>query len=194
MRKIKYTVLFLFTAFLCEAQSVKLGVKGGLNYSDPSVVNSKADAKLGYHAGVVSEIKFTKFAIQPELTYSVLGAEFNGNVIKSDANVGYLSLPVFVKVYVLDKISIEAGPQISYAVTKDTQTSFSGNNLGEILQVNDFDYGVSAGASLHITSNYFIQLRGVYGFNEITKTTGIPEVDSFEVKNRALQLSVGYMF
>lgn len=194
MKKIKYSVLFLFTAFLCQAQSVKFGVKGGINYSDPSVVNSKADAKLGYHIGGVSEIKFAKFAIQPELTYSVLGAEFNGNVIKSDASVGYLSLPVFVKVYFLDKISIEAGPQISYALDKSTKTSYAGSSLGDILQVNDFDYGVSAGASLQLTSNYFIQLRGVYGFNEITKATGIAQIDSFVVKNRALQLSVGYMF
>ncbi|MBP9792461.1 MAG: PorT family protein [Flavobacterium sp.] len=194
MRKITYTILFLFTAFLCQAQSVKFGVKGGLNYSDPSIVNTKANAKIGYHVGGLSEIKFSKFAIQPELMYSVLGAEFNGNVIKSDASVGYLTLPVFVKVYVLKKISIEAGPQISYAISKDTKTTFSGNNLGEILQVNDFDYGVSAGATVNLTDHYFVQLRGVYGFNEITKTTGVPQIDSFVVKNRALQLSFGYMF
>lgn len=194
MRKIKYAIFFLFTSYFCQAQSVKFGVKGGLNYSDPSIVNTKANAKMGYHVGAVSEFKFSKFAIQPELTYSVLGAEFNGNVIKSDASVGYLALPVFVKVYFLKKISIEAGPQISYAITKDTQTSISGNSLGEILQVNDFDYGFSAGASVNLTDHYFVQLRGVYGFNEITKTTGVPEIDSFVVKNRALQLSVGYMF
>jgi hypothetical protein len=97
-------------------------------------------------------------------------------------------------VYFLEKISIEAGPQISYAINKSSKTSYAGSNLGEILQVNDFDYGVSAGATMNVTSKYFIQLRGVYGFNEITKTTGVPQIDSFVVKNRALQLSVGYMF
>jgi opacity protein-like surface antigen len=194
MKKIKYSILFLFTAFLCEAQSIKFGVKGGLNYSDPSVVNSKANSKIGYHVGGVAEFKFAKFSIQPEIIYSLLGAQFDGNVIKTDANVGYLSLPIFAKVYLLKKMSVEVGPQFSYAITKDTETTFSGASLGEFLQINDFDFGVSAGASANLTDSFFVQLRGTYGFNRVTKTTGIPQVDAFVVKNRVLQLSLGYNF
>lgn len=194
MKKWKYVLVCAMSALYCNAQSVKFGVKAGVNYSDPSIVNTKASSKIGYHVGGIAEFKFSKFAIQPELMYSVLGAKFNGNFIKSDANVGYLSLPVFLKVYFLKKFSVEAGPQISYAINENTETTLSGNNLGEILQVNDFDYGISAGASAQLTEAIFVQLRGVYGFGEITKKTGIPQIDSFIVKNRALQLSLGYKF
>lgn len=190
----KYVFVALLASFLCNAQSVKFGIKGGVNYSDPSIINTKASSKIGYHVGGIAEFKFSKFAIQPELMYSVLGAKFNGNFIKSDANVGYLSLPVFLKIYFLKKFSIEAGPQISYAIDENTTTSLSGFNLGEILKVNDFDYGVSAGASVQLTEAIFVQLRGVYGFSEITKKTGIPQIDSFVVKNRALLVSLGYKF
>lgn len=194
MKRMKYVFVALLASFLCNAQSVKFGIKGGVNYSDPSILNAKASSKIGYHVGGVAEFKFSKFAIQPEITYSVLGAKFNGNYIKSDANVGYIAVPVFFKVFVLKKFSVEAGPQVSYAVSENTTTTLSGNNLGEILQVNNLDYGFSAGASMQVTDTLFLQLRGVYGFTEITKTTGIPQVDAFEVKNRALQLSLGYMF
>jgi opacity protein-like surface antigen len=192
--KIKYVFLCLFVGFLSQAQSLKFGLKGGLNYSDPSIVNAKADSKIGYHLGGLVEFKFGKLGIQPELMYSTLGAHFNGNVVKSEADVGYLTLPVLVKVYFLKRFSIDAGPHASYAITKSTNSSISGLTMNEFLKVNDFDYGITAGVSADITNHFFAQIRGAYGFNEVTKDTGIAEVDTFEVKNRVIQLSIGYKF
>lgn len=192
--KIKYVVLCLFVGVLSQAQSLKFGLKGGLNYSDPSIVNAKADSRMGYHIGGLVEFKFAKFGIQPELMYSVLGGNFNGNFVKSEADVGYLNLPVLVKVYFLKRFSIDAGPHVSYALNKSTNTTFSGFTVNEFLKVNDFDYGLTAGISADITEHFFAQARAAYGFNEVTKDTGIAQVDAFEVKNRVIQLSVGYKF
>jgi len=192
--KIKCSILFLLIGLFGQAQSLKFGVKGGLNYSDPSIVNAKANSEVGYHIGGLMEVKFAKFAIQPELMYSTVSASFDGNVIKSKADVGYLTLPIMAKVFFLKKFSLEAGPQVSYALTKSTSTSFSGFGLGEILKVNDFDFGIAGGLGFNITSHYFVQARGVYGLTEVTKKTQIAQVDSFVVKNRIVQLSVGYKF
>ncbi|WP_310556346.1 porin family protein [Flavobacterium sp.] len=193
MRKI-ILIFSLVSSFFVSAQEFNFGIKAGANYSDASVVNTKANSILSYHLGIVTEFKFLKFGIQPELHYSVLGADFDGNVVKSKARVGYLSLPVLAKIYFFKKLSVEAGPQVSYAMNEDTEVSLSGINLGNILEVNNLDFALVAGLGLDITDHLFVQGRFIYGLNEVTKNTNISQIDAIEVKNKALQLSLGYKF
>lgn len=205
--KIKYAILFLFMGLLGQAQTLKFGVKAGANYSDPSSQNSKISAPLGYHFGALAELKFSKFALQPELMYSGLNVKFNGNYVRSQVKVGYLILPILVKVSVLKKFSIDLGPQFSYAVSKSTDTSLSGLSLGDVLQVNNFDYALAGGVTANLTQHLFLQLRAVYGFEDITEKSSNPlvnnpivtedvknQINALVVKNRSLQLSVGYKF
>ena len=201
--KIKYAILFLFMGLLGQAQTLKFGIKAGANYSDPSSQNSKISAPLGYHVGVLAELKFSKFALQPELLYSGLKINFNGNYVQSEVKASYLTVPILVKVTVLKRFSLDLGPHFSYALSKNTATSLSGVDLGGVLQINNFDYGVTGGVSANLTNHLFLQLRAIYGFEDITEKDSNPllnvpavndQINSLIVKNRALQLSVGYKF
>ena len=51
-------------------------------------------------------------AIQPELVYSRQGArdKVNGDKLKLRAN--YLNIPVLAKLYVLDELSVDLGPEV----------------------------------------------------------------------------------
>lgn len=196
MKKFLIVSFLVLTSNIFFAQDINFGIKGGANYSNASVVSAKASSILSYHVGAQLEFKFAKFAIQPELQYSVLGADFDGNFVDSKARVGYLTVPVLAKIYFLKKLSVDVGPQVSYALNDDIKTTLSGVDLGDVLEVNKLDYGVVVGLTLNITDHLFIQGRGIYGFNDVIKNpnTGIPQVDSFQVKNRNLQLSIGYNF
>lgn len=84
----KKTFLFAIVAMLfsfnLNAQSLKFGVKAGVNFSNYSGTGVNTDALTSFHAGLVTEIKvFKNFAIQPELMYSTQGASLNslGNSI-----------------------------------------------------------------------------------------------------------------
>jgi hypothetical protein len=58
-----------------QAQLVKFGFKGGLNYANYSGSDLQFDALTSYHAGLVAEIKLVD-SIQPELLYSTQGATY----------------------------------------------------------------------------------------------------------------------
>lgn len=194
MKNIFAILTLVFVMNFTNAQSFKFGVKGGLNYSDPSIINAKASAEISYHAGAFCEFKLSKFGIQPELLYSNLAATFDGNVIDSNAKVSYIVMPILAKFYVIKPLSIDLGPQFSYKIDESTSTSYSGFNLGNFLKTNDFDFALTGGLSFNILEHFVISGRGIYGITKVTKPTGYSVIDSFEVKNRVVQLSVGYKF
>lgn len=160
-----------------QAQSLKLGVKGGLNFSNFSGGVSDIDysARTSFHLGAVAEFKiFENLAIQPELLYSSIGAKVEGF---DDINLDYVALPVMAKFYIMtDKLSLEAGPQFSFLVN-DPQKEFDSNS---------FDFAVAGGLGYKLTKNIFVQARYVVGLSEVSRYA--------EVKNSTFQLSAGLIF
>ena len=54
-----------------------------------------------------------KLSIQPELLYTRQGSEVE-NTLK--IKIDYLAIPILVKYYFSEKLSLEAGPQMSFLV------------------------------------------------------------------------------
>ena len=94
---------------------IVVGPKVGLNMTNIS--NSDKKNKLSFHVGGFAEFRFNDyFAIQPELVYSRQGArdKINGDKLKLRAN--YLNIPVLAKLYVLDELSVDLGPEFGFAL------------------------------------------------------------------------------
>ena len=86
-----------------NAQIVKFGVKGGVNFANldggPEGIDYKS--KTGFHAGAVAEIKILpNFAIQPEAMFSSQGAASDVDGV-DDFNLDYISVPVMAKFYLV---------------------------------------------------------------------------------------------
>lgn len=160
-----------------QAQTLKLGVKAGPNFSNFSggISDINYKARTSFHAGIIAELSiFENFSIQPELLYSSQGAKVDG---LGDFNLDYVALPVMAKFYLMtDKLSLEAGPQFSFLVN-DPQKAYDNQ---------DFDFAVAGGLGLKLTKNIFVQARYVVGLSEVSKYA--------EVKNSTFQLSAGLMF
>ena len=82
----KKTAVFILHRFLyyllLKAQQAHLGVKGGLNISQLHFADGdiSSDSKVGVNIGVFAHIHASKtWAIQPELLYSLEGAQKVGN-------------------------------------------------------------------------------------------------------------------
>ena len=186
----KNTILIAFLiaaiSFSVQAQSVQFGLKAGLNYANQTgtniTVNStnyKTDAISSYHAGLVAEVKiFESFAIQPELLYSTQGATYTNTLTEIKNEVGYISIPVMMKIYMSKSISLELGPQASFLL--------SGKDKFAVNDSNTFDFSVAAGLGLKITKNIFIEGRYGLGLTEVSKDA--------QTKNSVLQVSAGLMF
>ncbi|WP_296149374.1 porin family protein [uncultured Flavobacterium sp.] len=172
-----------------NAQIVKFGVKGGVNFANldggPEGIDYKN--KTGFHAGAVAEIKILpNFAIQPEAMFSSQGAASDVDGV-DDFDLDYISVPVMAKFYLItDRLSIEAGPQFSFLVNDSSKVVDELGNTYEGADPKSFDFAVAGGLGLNIAGGLFAQARYTVGLTEISKDA--------DAKNAVFQVSLGYMF
>ncbi|HLF53512.1 porin family protein [Flavobacterium sp.] len=177
MSKLIVLIVFLIAASTnVEAQAIKFGVKAGANFSDFEGNDINTSTLTSYHFGALVEIKvFSKFAIQPEAMFSSQGAKVEGS---NDFKLDYINVPVLAKFYLIsDRLSLDVGPQFGFLVD---------DNVAETFETESFDFAAVGGIGLNITKNLFAQARYVVGLTEMSKEA--------EVKNKVIQLSVGYTF
>ena len=187
MKKTILVTALLFSALTTiQAQSVKLGLKAGLNYANQTgaaiTVNSKnfqKEAISSYHAGLVAELNLFKgLAIQPELLYSTQGATYKNALGDIKNKVGYLAIPVMIKIGLSKSISLELGPQASFLLSEKDNVN--------LYKSNTFDFAVAGGLGLKVTKSIFLQARYGLGLTEISKEA--------QAKNSVVQVSAGLLF
>lgn len=169
-----------------QAQLVKFGIKGGVNYANQNgseiTVNSEnydTEAITSYHAGLVAQVRITDgFSLQPELLYSTQGATYKNAAEEFKNELGYLSIPVLAKIHLNKTFSLDLGPQASFLLSE--RNNFDVNNA------ETFEFAAVGGLGINLTKNFFLQGRYVLGLTEASKEA--------EVKNSALQFSAGFTF
>ena len=162
-----------------NAQMLKFGVKAGANFASLEGDGLEGlETYTSFHFGALLELKvFENFSLQPELLYSSQGAKVNSEAV-DDINFNYVTVPVLAKFYLIsDRLSVEAGPQFSFLID---------DNVGDQFESESFDFAAVGGIGLNITDNIFAQARYVVGLTEASKDA--------EVKNRVIQVSLGYRF
>jgi opacity protein-like surface antigen len=192
MKKIILSAIAVMAFGFVNAQQTRFGVKGGLNLSTVvggDVENTKS--LVGFHVGGFAEIKIVeKFAIQPEILFSTQGtkaeAAFGNDV---DFKLNYLNIPVLAKYYIVDKFSVEAGPQIGVLLSAKAEDE----------DIKDFtrsvDFGFNVGAGYHFTDNLSINLRYTIGLSPLSDED-VDNADDYydSAKNSNLALSLAYKF
>lgn len=178
--------LTFFGTLTTQAQLLRIGVKGGLNYANLTgtdiVVNTenyKSDAITSYHIGLLAEIKLTeKFGVQPELLYSTQGASYKSAIQEFKNELGYLAIPVMAKIYLNNTLSLELGPQASFLLSEKDKVNIEDSKT--------FDFAVAAGLGVKITKSIFVQARYGLGLTEVSAQA--------KAKNSVVQVSAGIMF
>ena len=230
MKKITLSAIALMAFAFTQAQDLKFGAKAGLNlanlstdYSGEGSWDDDNKMKVGFHVGGFVEIKFSeKFALQPELLFSTQGtktesSEFDGDGFSSSSedkiNLSYLNVPVMVKFYPIEKLFIEAGPQVGFLLSAKSKYEASYTVGGtttsesEDIDVKDFyksiDFGMNVGVGYEFTDMIYANLRYNIGLSDITEGDDNDEFedvdfgaygDVFKTRNNVLSLSVGFKF
>lgn len=234
MRKIILTSLMLCSA-IAFSQEIKFGAKVGLNLSNlrgdyPAGIDEH-NSKIGFHIGGFAEYSINeKFSLQPELLFSTQGNTYGykdyyggGSYYDGadyDLKLNYLNLPILLKYKVIEKLSIEFGPQIGYLmsaktkidVTEDSRDpsqnysveidmlndgvyNFGGTTIQSKASANRLDFSLNLGASYDITEKIFLQGRYNLGLSTVDKnSTNGSSTNSWNMKNSVFQLSAGYRF
>ena len=165
-----------------NAQTIKFGAKGGLNFASVNGDNSKdKDVVTSFNFGVLSEIPLSgKFSFQPELMYSGQGYSFNNNTIA----LSYLNVPLMGKYYLTKGLSVEAGPQLGFLLAAKNEKTNVKNSF------NTFDFGVNFGLGYKLDNGLNFGVRYNQGLTDINNIKNY----SSKNKNSVFQLSVGYFF
>ncbi|WP_338409233.1 porin family protein [uncultured Flavobacterium sp.] len=172
-------VAILSLSTTIHAQSnFNFGVKAGLNYANFINTEIQTDAITSYHVGILYEMQlFDNLAIQPELFYSTVGATYTNTIENIKSELGYISIPLIAKFNLSELFYIELGPQASFLlINKDDVYN----------DYNKSDFSVNAGLGINLSKNIFASARYNLGVTEIRRDT--------EIKNAAVQFSVGFIF
>lgn len=212
--------LFIFAAVTvisfsaAQSQELRLGAKAGVNFASIGGDGSDDfDGRTSFHLGALVEIPISdKFSVQPEILYSSQGVQadesdtFMGQTISYEykRKLDYINIPIMAKYYVIEGLSIEAGPQFGILVSaKDELEISGGDNSGSSDEdikeyLNTLDIGFGLGAAYRLNNGIFFSARYVLGITDIIKDQdsdfGDGDFEKFKQHNNVIQLSLGYSF
>ncbi|HEX9979834.1 MAG TPA: porin family protein [Flavobacterium sp.] len=181
MKKIIFGMAAFLACGIASAQgsdTMKFGVKAGVQFTN--IVYSvdgeddieEADGAIGFFvAGLVDLPISGNFHVQPELMLSMEGAE--------DSRISYVRVPVMAKYYLMQGLSVQAGPEVAFKVAADDEIDES---------TKSFDFGIGAGAGYELPMGLMFDIRYNLGLNDIS------DVDQITAINTGLQIGVGYRF
>ena len=178
MKKSILFLVLLLAPLVINAQGIGLGIKAGANFANQDVKDIDIKTATDFHGGAYVNLNFSeKWGITPEILYSAYGSTWDN--VKVDLD--YVSLPVMLRFKPISLLSLEAGPQFSFLTKANVE------NIGDFKdQLKNNDFGLAFGAGLHLPLGFNAGVRYILGF------TNISEVSADEIKNRTLQIYVGW--
>lgn len=189
-RLLLFTSLFL-SSLLSQAQSnnpvgghfgIKLGAsltRINLSGISPSIPKQA----LQPHLGVMYRYRLRRIVLQPEVILAIKGATFRTprvggqDLIKNQYY--YASVPLLVGYIPTEGLTLQAGPEFSYALNANKENGpGSKNDLGVVVGAH-YDF-------LDMLDKFSLHVRYVYGFTNVS-----PEPLA-TYKNRVFQASIVY--
>jgi opacity protein-like surface antigen len=209
MKKFIYSVAALLTiGFTAQAQEIKYGIKAGLNLADWGMDAENTNVRPGLNVGVLAEINFTEnFAIQPEVVYSQQGTKLTVNTFTYNqppytteytSKLDYINVPIAAKYYIIDGLSIQAGPQVGFLINAKDRVEVPESIGGDISVEQDakdgykkVDFSILGGIGYDLPLGIFVQARYTYGLSNINDDK---ETSDVKLSNNVISFSVGYKF
>jgi len=157
MKKIILSVVAIFAFVFSNAQETKFGITAGADFASAKVTvpgNSATASETGFYVGAFVDIAASeKFHVQPELVL----------VFIKDSK--QLQLPILAKIYVAEKFSILAGPDLLFDLDSNTAGTKSmgvGFDFGGAYDI-DKNFSIEAKYNLGITNLIKDAPNGVSG-------------------------------
>jgi hypothetical protein len=198
----------LMTSSLAFSQ-IRFGISGGINSSkmNSSTEVNTGDFKItcpnysviGYHVGLVSQIKLFSFFLQPELLYSHIHNDLNVYDLNSanpdeatavNQTLNRIDIPVMVG-FKLKILKLEVGPVASFVLSNNSDLE----SITEYdMQWNKATIGYQAGIGLDVGK---IALDVKYEGNLSKLGTGIDignTTTSFDTRLNQIIVSIGFFF
>lgn len=202
MKKIILSVAALAAvATTTNAQSVRFGVKGGVNLSNSMVEDATAGVTspfgVGAYAGGLAEISFIKptdkFKGQLEVNYDLYHLKLKLGDTKTINRIHAISVPLVGKYFITPSFSVFAGPTFNFNLASEAY-SRKGDVKTDAVATTDnltpFQVGGVAGLNYYIVKGFFVEARYNYisprPFDQVA-------VNNLGATNN-IQVGIGYKF
>ncbi len=153
------------------SDTVKFGVKAGINVSTLAGDVSEVKSTTGFYVGGLVDLPLAgNFHLQPELMYSMEGAK--------DASISYVRIPIMAKYYIMQGLSLQAGPEFAFKAGADSNIDSA---------IKSLDYGLGIGAGYELSFGLFFDARYNLGLADIAE-------DDSKVNTNSFQVGLGYRF
>lgn len=191
-------IVVFSTVWSLNAQSINIGVKAGVNFSNLTGDVEDTKIRTAFHAGAVVEFELSElFSFQPELLYSAQGtreevSDDSGDLSTITSRIDYLNIPLTAKIYLTDWLNVQVAPQVGFLL--DAREESDDNNIETIedltAQLKEVDFSLRLGAGYSAPSGLFFDAFYNLGLTNINDLTG----DNANFKNGVIQIAVGYFF
>ncbi len=188
IKKTLTAAIILFSCISIQAQSLKIGAKGGATVNKLNGSAFKDKFTFGYHIGGFAEIGLSKkISIQPEVLFNQINidtATSFSSLYKFDSlskiQLKYLSIPLVLNYKVNKLLSLQAGPQFGILMNSSNSLLQNGKNA-----FKSGDFSMIGGAQLNFTG---IRIYGRYviGLNNINDLD-----NKSQWKSQSVQLGLG---
>jgi Outer membrane protein beta-barrel domain len=218
MKKIILSLSILAIATLSANAQIKFGLKAGANVSniigDHSLSADETEdenslqftTKFGFNAGAFVNLPIKgKFSIQPEVIYSLQGANYkitNTDELSGDQtvstghlNLTYVQVPILAKLTFAHKFYLQTGPQLGFLMSAKDKFSGGTADVKSNYQSIDFAWGIGLGYTLPMGVGF--DIRYDLGITAVDKTSSDDNsgADSgLKDHNSNLQVGVFYQF
>lgn len=173
-------IVAMLVASSAYAQGTNLGIKGGLNFYNVYDNYGGFETKTGFHAGLLWHMHVDQnFAFQPEVVYSLQGANLPNN---EQLHLGYLNVPVLFQLMFNNGFRLEAGPQVGFLV--HARSELDGLSEDVTNSFDPFDASLAAGFGFIGSSGLGFDVRYNHGISRIN--------DDF--RNQGFQVGLFYQF
>jgi hypothetical protein len=201
MKKIFLLFFILFFLIVSAPAQVRFGLKSGLNISTFYGDDTEGlDSKLGFVGGFfISYQSKNLFILQPEVSYTTKGATAKIESVNFTLAYDYVEIPILFKFeFPLDdnpsiKPAVFAGPFVSYKTKAKIIVSANGKMEEDgINSVAPRDYGFQIGGALGLNLGKYelgFDVRYIHGITSVDTS-----VNSFDIKNRVINLNVYFCF
>ena len=188
-----------------HASDFNIGLRGGVNFSSVPTTQAEttvhrfvalSESYTGWHLGVVSQLVFTGFYLQPELLYSRSGIEMRREVIDAGTEQDVYFRQTYDQILLpltagakIGPVRLGAGPVFSWMVDDS-------HDLGEQWRQDfrDFTLGLRAGIGLNL-GNLLLDLKyetSLTNMSERFRVNG--NFVEFDTRPRQYVLSIGFLF
>ena len=193
--------MFLGTINGVNAQDkkMKVGIKAGLNIANLTG-NDTYETKMGINIGATFEYKvIPNLGIEPGLFYSQQGSFIPEDKVKvqqeSSLNLNYFNVPIAIKYYPVEFVSIGLVPQLGFNIGAKSVTEaldLGGGNKEEGGTIdlkegtNSIDFGLGFDVAGHY-KGFELGFRYNLGLTDIRKDN-----KGDAISNRVMTISLGY--